>query len=97
MTAMKRAIAYILAAVIALALVMFLGDLAWLEVRTGRHQNVYDTVTVEVVDQIPQKGNKAEYVPEPPQPQTCVRSLFPHSGNEPCWYLRRHTQQQVNF
>lgn len=90
-------IAYVCGAVLGLVLVVYLADLAWLQIRIARKQNAYDTVTVEVVDQIPQKGNKAEYVPETPQPQTCVRSLFPHSGNEPCWYLRGHAQQQVNF
>jgi hypothetical protein len=33
---------------------------------------------------------------DPPAPQDCVYSLFPHFGDSPCWYLSRHTRQQVN-
>lgn len=76
----------------------FLCDGVWLRIRMSRDPNsVTDTVQVEVIEQIPQKGNKAEYVPEAPQPETCVRSLFPHGGSSPCWYLRRHATRQINF
>lgn len=79
---------------VACAAVLYLGDYLVLRLRgTGG----YDSVQVDVVYQIPQKGNKAEYVPQGVQSQACVRSLFPHDGNRPCWYLRRHTTQQVNF
>ena len=71
-------------------------DYEWLRVRVSRGTG-FDTVQVQVVDQIPQKGNKAEYVPESPQDETCVRSLFPHLDDSPCWYLRRHAVRQVNF
>lgn len=94
---MKRALALGIAGLLLVAALVYVLDYAWLRFRIARHQNAYDTVQVQVVEQIPQKGNKAEYVPEDPQQQTCVRSLFPHSGNPPCWYLRRHAQQQVNF
>ena len=83
--------------VVAAFLTLYLADYAWLRIRLARSANVYDTVQVEVVEQIPQKGNKAEYVPQDPQTQTCVRSLFPHLDDQPCWYLRRHTFQQVNY
>jgi len=26
-----------------------------------------------------------------------VRSLFPHFGNPPCWYLRKHTEKQIDI
>lgn len=76
--------------------VLYACDYGLLRVRVARNQG-FDSVQVDVVYQIPQKGNKAEYVPAEPQTQTCVRSLFPHMGSQPCWYLRRHTQQQVNY
>lgn len=63
----------------------------------ARGANGLDSVQVEVVDVIPEKGNKAEYVPQGASAQTCVRAIFPHLGNQPCWYLRKHTNQQVNF
>ena len=95
---MKRRLALLLVAIFALTLVCFVADYGWLRVRAARDPgNAYDSVQVEIVYQIPQKGNKAEYVPQDTQTQGCVRSIFPHLGQQPCWYLRRHTQQQVNF
>jgi hypothetical protein len=26
-----------------------------------------------------------------------VNSLFPHAGDVPCWYLKRHTQQETDI
>jgi hypothetical protein len=28
--------------------------------------------------------------------ERCVYSLFPHFGNRPCWYVRRHTMNITN-
>ncbi|HEY3929574.1 MAG TPA: hypothetical protein VGL89_14460 [Candidatus Koribacter sp.] len=93
---MKRILLRMLAGLLLAAALFYAADYAWLRVRVGRNA-AFDTVQVEIVDQIPQKGNKAEYVPQEPQMQTCVRSILPHLGDQPCWYLRRHSSQQVNF
>ncbi len=37
----------------------------------------------------PMKDGKTMYVPGDPEDQPCVRSLFPHFGDKPCWYLKR--------
>jgi hypothetical protein len=42
------------------------------------------------------KDGKTQYAFDPPGPQECVNSLFPHLGDPPCWYLTRHTKQQIN-
>jgi len=39
--------------------------------------------------------NEVEYSVGTPVMQTCVDALMPHFGYTPCWYLRRHTFQQV--
>jgi hypothetical protein len=40
--------------------------------------------------------NQVEYsVGGPPVMQPCLDSLMPHFGYVPCWYLRRHTLQQI--
>jgi hypothetical protein len=39
--------------------------------------------------------NQVEYSVGTPTMQTCVDALMPHFGYVPCWYLRRHTFQQV--
>ena len=84
-------------AVVSLLLLVGLGDLATFAIRKALHQNVYDTVVVDVVNVIPQKGNKAEYVPQGTQTVSCVRSVLPHDGQHPCWYVRRNAVQEVKF
>jgi hypothetical protein len=54
-------------------------------------------VVVERYDAIPEKNGKTEFSFEEPTNQTCVRALFPHMGYPPCWYLRRHSEQRINF
>jgi hypothetical protein len=39
--------------------------------------------------------NQVEYSVGTPIMETCVDALMPHFGYVPCWYLRRHTIQQV--
>lgn len=78
-------------------MLLFAADYGWLRTRISRNDPAFDSVLIEVVEQIPQKGNKAEYVPQDPRPQSCVRSIFPHMDQQPCWYLKRHAQQQINF
>lgn len=95
---MKRVLAFGLGGLLVLVAALYVADYAWLRLRLARNQSAaFDTVSVDVVYEVPQKGNKAEYLPQGVQNQTCVRSLFPHLGDQPCWYLRRHTEQQVNF
>src|ERR1035441_8539805 len=31
------------------------------------------------------------------QTEFCVRSLFPHLGYIPCWYLRRHATKRIEI
>ncbi len=85
------------AGVILCGALLFVADYLWLRIRVARNVNPYDQIQVQIVEQIPQKGNKAEYVPEEPQLKSCVRSIFPHEAQPPCWYLRRHTQEQISF
>jgi hypothetical protein len=44
------------------------------------------------------KNNKVEYQIDPVQPEEdlpCVHSLFPHSGQRPCWYVTRHANDPI--
>ena len=43
------------------------------------------------------RWNQIEYSTGTPVTQTCVDALMPHFGYLPCWYLRRHTLQQVKI
>lgn len=91
----------VLLAVFILLLVVYGVDYLQLRYRIWRDKQPYGTVTVQIMYAISEKGspgaNKTEYSSGDPQDQTCVNSLFPHLGYSPCWYLRRHTQKQVNI
>lgn len=39
--------------------------------------------------------NQVEYSIGTPAIEICVEALMPHFGHTPCWYLRRHTIQQI--
>lgn len=47
------------------------------------------TVNVGVMITTPLKNQKEEYDWAGVQPIDCSRSLFPHEGNHPCWWLKR--------
>jgi hypothetical protein len=47
---------------------------------------------------IPEKNGKTEYevdAQNPEQTVTCVRSLFPHYGYAPCWYVKPRINQPI--
>jgi len=46
---------------------------------------------------VQEKNNRTEYIFNGVADQTCVRALFPHLGNVPCWYLRRHPEKQITI
>lgn len=39
--------------------------------------------------------NQVEYSIGTPAVEICIEALMPHFGHAPCWYLRRHTIQQI--
>jgi hypothetical protein len=89
---MKRVILVVLA----LFALFYAGDYASVRLRIpGR--NPFGSVTVTITYSVMKKDGKPDYYFQPPQAETCVRSIFPHLGYTPCWYLRRHTSQQINM
>lgn len=76
--------------------VAYVCDTVALTYRLPRNRIQYATVMVQKSYVIPMKDGKTQYSFDPPAPQECVNALFPHNGDPPCWYLSRHTKQQVN-
>lgn len=75
---------------------VYVGDYVSLRYRIPNNRATFGSVVVQVTWVIPMKDGKTQYAFDPPAPQECVNSLFPHLGDPPCWYLNRHTKQQVN-
>jgi len=65
--------------------------------RLATNRQPFGSVTVEHYDAVPHKDGKSELIFDPPAQQTCVRSLFPHAGYQPCWFLSRHAEQRTDM
>ena len=57
----------------------------------------FSTVAVRRYYAIDKKANKVEYIFDSARDQSCVNSLFPHMGQVPCWYLRRHAEERIEI
>jgi hypothetical protein len=83
-------------AFVLLAIVYLCDDFA-VRFRIPRSREPMGTVTIQRYDAISEKNNKTEFDFESPITVTCVHSLFPHMGYQPCWYLSRHSEQRINY
>jgi hypothetical protein len=55
------------------------------------------TIRIQRTYAIPHKDGRAEYVFGQPQMITCARSIFPHGGVLPCWYLQKTTAKPIQL
>ena len=84
-------------AAVLLIATLYVGDYVSVRYRIPRGRNPFGTVTVQRSYSVMKKDGKPDFYFDPPQNQTCVRSLFPHLGYDPCWYLLRHQNQQISM
>ena len=88
--------ARVAAAAVALPVLVYAGDSLSLQLRIPNREP-FGTVQVQRYYEVSLKNRKTEYMRDEPRPQQCVRSLLPHYGDTPCWYLARHTRQTVKI
>ena len=74
------------------AALLYAGDYVVLR---AKGTNQFGSVTVQRTYAVAMKDGKTEYMFDPPAPVACVNSLFSHLGSPPCWYLQKHTRQQI--
>ena len=81
----------------ALLCALYVGDYIWLRHRLNGADPgaAWGAIQVRHYWEIPNKSGKFEHSFDPPVMQTCVRSLFPHLGFSPCWYVNREKLQRV--
>jgi len=82
---------------VGVAVLIYGGDYLALRVPIPPSRAQYDSVTVRPTYDVALKSGKSDLYFLDPQQVTCVNSLFPHFGFEPCWYLRGHTHPQVKM
>jgi hypothetical protein len=89
---MKRLLLRVLQGLLALLVVLYAGD--WLVVRVRGQTS--SSVQVEQFLKTPLKGQKEEFDYMGTVAQPCLKSLFPHSSEAPCWWLERHKIQWIS-
>ena len=81
--------------ILASALLLFyIGDYVSLRSRLPK---ALETVTVQPFYAVKQKSGKTEFMMLDPEDDPCVDSILPHMGNPPCWYLKKHTQKEIDM
>jgi len=93
---MKRLVLKSLAALICASALLYAVDWIVFRVRVARG-TAFDSVVVNAYYAVPQKTGKTEYDFQSSGPQPCANAVFPHMGYLPCWYLRRHTDQEIKL
>lgn len=88
---MKR----VLIAAALLICLVYAGDYLSVRFRIAKG-NAFAAVQVQRYYSVMKKDGKPDFYFDQPQNQTCVRSLFPHLGYTPCWYLSRHKTQRID-
>ena len=90
---LRRWFIRIFLALAAITAVSYLGDSAVYLLRGSPTS----TVNVSQFMSIPLKNNKVEYDYLGRAQMPCAEALFPHGGDEPCWYLRRDPNTWENI
>ncbi len=91
-----RIVTRILLAIVLLALAVWAGDYSSLRWRIPKDRGQFGSVQVRRYYAVPLKSKKTEYMFDQEQAQECVHSIFPHFGDKPCWYLERHTREEID-
>ena len=91
---MKRLLGRMIQGLLAVLVVLYLGDRGLLEVRAGGRPS--SSVQVEQFLRTPLKGQKEEFDYMGTVAEPCVPALFPHWSEAPCWWLERHKIQWVS-
>jgi hypothetical protein len=94
---MKKILGLTALIAVVLAALVYIVDYSIWRVRVATNHNAYGMVTVQYYYAIGEKSGKTEYDFQPPQQETCVNSLFPHAGDSPCWYERKHPEKAITI
>lgn len=84
-------------ALLIFAALLYVGDYISVRIRLAHAKpgDPLEDVTLQRYYSVSEKGQKLEYMPADPQTVTCVHSLFPHLGYNPCWYVNRLNNQPI--
>ncbi|HKF52461.1 MAG TPA: hypothetical protein VKB26_09130 [Candidatus Acidoferrales bacterium] len=89
---MKRLLMRTVMFLVAALAIAYAADWSVLQVRI-RRQTAFSSVQVNQFLVAQLKGHRQEYFHMGTAQQPCVRAIFPHETDPPCWWLRRHPMQ----
>lgn len=93
---MKRIVRTTVVCVAALAALAYFADYLSLRLNLPR-RDAFSSVDVRHFFAVKLKNKQTNYMFDNPRPEECVNSLFPHYGDHPCWYVKRHTTVEVKI
>lgn len=76
---------------------LYAGDYLSAKYRIPKNRDPFETVEVRRYYAVGMKDKRTEFMFLTPESQVCVRSLFPHFGYNPCWYVRRHRVKEIDL
>ncbi|HKF57917.1 MAG TPA: hypothetical protein VKJ45_20835 [Blastocatellia bacterium] len=97
MDSMRRILARIAVSIALLLVVIYAGDTVSVRYGVPGHRDTLGQVEVETYYAVLKKDGKTEYMFAGTQNETCVKSLFPHLGYSPCWYLQRNKVRRIDI
>lgn len=97
---MQRAVIYAkwtFASLIVLTALLWAGDVLYVRQRMAHKTEVdpVETIKIRPLYVVPRKDGRAEFDFGDPQTQTCIHSLFPQLGYDPCWYVVRQSKKPI--
>jgi hypothetical protein len=75
---------------------LYLGDFLSLRLHMPA-RDTFGSITVHTYYVVKLKSGKTEYDYAGDHDVTCTNSVFPQFGAKPCWYARRHTEEQIKI
>ncbi len=86
-------------AIVVLVAILWVGDWIWFQYRLSKHTtgDPLQSMRIEPTYAIPHKDGRAEYVFGEPETVACARSIFPHGGDPPCWYLHKTASKPIQM
>lgn len=81
---------------VTLAALLYFGDYLSLRFQIPNRPQ-FGTVHIQPYLAVPRKDGRIEYMLDDPVDQPCVHSLFPHLGDDPCWYVARQKNKRINM
>jgi hypothetical protein len=78
-------------------LVLDVGDNLVVRYRIRTHGEPFGTIQVKRYFAIRHKDQRIEFVPTDTESRSCVHSLFPQLGNNPCWYVSRNSVERIDM